>query len=147
MLTEAVAKWLDDDATITCPVYYGHIPQSVTTRPVIVVEPNDSYDHGNTAKLPVPQKLIHFCIRVIGKKQSDLSGIRDAIIAKCEVIANSTTPTTIGAYRCQAILLQDIVSGSVLYDKRVDDRKQPGSPEQEFEYADIHFMASYHKDT
>jgi len=145
MLTETITKWLDDDVTITCPVYYEHIPQNETIRPVIVVEPNDSYDHGNTAKLPVPQKIIHFCIRVIGRKQSELISVRDAIIAKCEVIADSNTPTTIGAYRCQAILLQDIISGSAIYDKKIDDRKQPGSPEQEFEYTDLLFKASYHK--
>lgn len=147
MLTEAITKWLDDDTNIPYPVYYEHIPQNETNRPVIIVEPNDTFDNGNTAKLPVPQKIINFCIRIVGRRHSDISVLRDLVVAKCEVIAGSLTPTIIGPYRCQCILIRDIMSGSITYSQLFNDRKQPGSPEQDFVYADILCTASYHRET
>jgi hypothetical protein len=145
MLQEAIAKWLDADANLPYPVHYNNIPQNSTTRPAIVVEPNSMYDHGNTAKLPVPQKLVRFCIRVVAQNMSALSTPRDLLVAKLEAISGSLTPTTIGAFRCQAILVEDIVSDSVIYGKNVDDRRQAGAPEQDFCYCDIFCLGSYHR--
>ncbi|CAB4142506.1 hypothetical protein UFOVP448_14 [uncultured Caudovirales phage] len=145
MISEAMAKWLDDQASITIPVYYGNIPQSVSTRPVIVVQPPHSYDHGQTANKTHPQKLEHFCIRIVGSNFTSLAAPRDAVIALLEDIAETHTPTTIGAYRCQGIIMGDITMDSAVYSKEVNDRRQPGSPEQDFSYCDIPCMASYHK--
>lgn len=147
MISEAVGKWLDSDTNIPYPVHYGNIPQSTTARPVIVVNPTDKYDHGNTAKQPIPQKLEEFCIRVVGTTFSQLSTPRDLIVAKLELIAKTHTPTTIGAYRAQCIHVRDIETDSVLYSKEINDRRQPGAPEQDFTYCDIHCLASYHKVT
>lgn len=147
MISEAIAKWLDNQVSIVPNVYYGNIPQDVSTRPVIVVNSTEQYDHGQTAKVVVAQKIESFCIRVVGTTYSHLSSPRDAIITLLEAIATNNTPTIIGAYRCQGILIDDIVSGSAIYDKDVNDRRQPGAPEQEFTYCDIMCRASYHRST
>lgn len=146
MISEAVAKWLADNLAGTS-VYYGNMPQSLTVRPVIVVQGTEQYDHGQTAKKTVTQKIECFCIRIVGSTYSQLITPRDAILALIEPIADNLTPTTIGAYRCQGILIDDIATGSAIYDKNVNDRRQPGAPEQEFTYCDIMCRASYHRNT
>ena len=145
MISEAIAKWLDNQVSIVPNVYYGNIPQSISARPVIVVHPTDQYDHGQTAKAVVPQKIESFCIRVVGTTYSHLSSPRDAILALLEAIATNSTPTTIGDYRCQGIIIDDVITSSVIYSKEVNDRRQPGAPEQDFTFCDIMCRASYHR--
>jgi len=144
MIEEALVNHLTSIVT-PVPVYYSAIPQSVSTRPVVVVEPPSSFDMGNTAVRTVPQKLSRFCIAIYGTTQSSLISPREAIFTFLNGIAAGSSQTQIGPYRCQSIIIEDVEASSIEVKNQVNDRRQPGADQQAFAYCYIHCFASYHR--
>lgn len=149
LLHMAVVPWLKAESQLNSSVggriYLLQIPQQITARPCIVVEGADDYDDGTTANLIHFQKFESFCIRVEGKTATELQTPLNLLLAKLRTPITTLQSVIIGGYRCQSLQVCDIVTGSTLYDKQFDDRRQPGAPEQDFCYAKVAVYASYHE--